>query len=629
MAGQDFVLDFKFGGNAEFLARLESLMRRVDSMFDATAEDIKDTTTATNELNKAAKNATPGIEKMSGGLSHLASALKSVVAGYAGFQGLQKLWSFGNGSIDLYNQQFRQERQLETVLKNKGMGDEFNDIKQHAANIQGRTIYGDEAMIAGAGELATYVSSASSMKRMMDLLTNYAAGMTGGGEVTPQQMVDLATGLGKAFDGTYEAMRKKGFDTSELEKIAKAEEIIEKQSKGEAGKLSADDREALRFFNEMKRQGMTVEDMKITALENSMGDWKGLAEAFANTDEGKIIQIKNTIGDMREDLGKRLLPVVANLMEKVSDNLPKIQKMMDSLGNAFITIGDALASHLGQFMELGSLIADVVSFASEFPTMSGIVVMSVMALGNAFSNAGDGAKKLAADSAEAASEVDKLGMKIDGATVNMGKMLTKSGLLIGGAGVTAGFSAMSMDNSDADNTVGMLKAMGLAAAFGAEKFGAMGAAIGVASVALGGLLSTLYQYIKTSNESGKVIEEIEERDKDMKTVLRFRKEMKEGNAAGSTNYMRALSEFEAKWGSLDGSYLVEGFEGRGISGKALEEAMKKNINVKVGSDNTITQNVTMETSLSEASVVMRTNLREFIQEQLVLDSKSIGAMMSL
>lgn len=611
MAGENFVLDFKFGGNAEFLARLESLMRRVDRMFESTAEDIEETTQATNELNKAAKNATPGIEKMSGGLSRLAGALKSVAASYIGLQGVRKVWDFGNESIDLYNMQLRQERQLQTVLGNKGLGSEFQGIKEHAASIQGRTIYGDEAMIAGAGELATYVKSADSMKRMMDLLANYAAGMTGGGEVTPQQMVDLATGLGKAFDGTYDAMRKKGFDVSGLQKITRAVELQEQMTKGEGPKkLSSDDREALQFLRDNK--GKSIEDLKIEALEEALADWSGLAETFAQTDEGKIIQIKNAIGDMKEDLGKTLLPVVANIMTKVRDNLPKIQKMMESLGNAFIAIGDMLSDHMDHFMMIGEALAKVVNFVAEFPALSAGTVMALVAIKNGFM--------------ETAFAAGDLEMKLQSTNAELLKMHKTSALLIGGAGAAAGFMSYSSGASEADNVSSGLKGMAMAAAFGASQFGAMGAAIGAASVALGGLISGVYQLWQASKDADKTIEQIEEQNKAYDRLIKFKKEMKEGVAGASVNYMREVAAFEAKYGSLAGSHFMEGIEG--WKSDAITQASNGTTNVKVNSDNRVTQNVNMETSIAEAYAVMRTTLREFIDETIRTQDIFEGAEMA-
>jgi len=57
----------------------------------------------------------------------------------------------------------------------------YDAILAKASEIQGAGIYGDEAMIAGAAEFATYFSDANAILSMMDTLTDYAMGMSGGG----------------------------------------------------------------------------------------------------------------------------------------------------------------------------------------------------------------------------------------------------------------------------------------------------------------------------------------------------------------------------------------------------------------------------------------------------------------
>lgn len=68
----------------------------------------------------------------------------------------------------------------------------YDAITAKASEIQGRGIYGDEAMIAGAAEFATYFSDAEAIMSMMDTLSNYAMGMTGGGAIDATAMVDYA-----------------------------------------------------------------------------------------------------------------------------------------------------------------------------------------------------------------------------------------------------------------------------------------------------------------------------------------------------------------------------------------------------------------------------------------------------
>ena len=55
--------------------------------------------------------------------------------------------------------QTRVETQLGTVLRNMGVGNEgFNAITQHARDLQKQTMFSNRAMIAGAGELSTYLT---------------------------------------------------------------------------------------------------------------------------------------------------------------------------------------------------------------------------------------------------------------------------------------------------------------------------------------------------------------------------------------------------------------------------------------------------------------------------------------
>ena len=274
-----FNLDFKFGGNAEFLVKLESLLQRIDARFDSFEEDVKESTQATDKMADAVDDLNDSFKDGVGAMSSFGEKLKDIAKYYLSFQaimaGAERVWSFGMQSMDAFATQERAENQLKGVMKNRGNLDQFQNIKDYAAEIQGRSIYGDEAMIRGAGELATYVKGTQSLKSMMDLLTDYAAGMTGGGEVSPEQMESLATGLGMAYDGNYMAMRRKGFDTSKLEALDAIVEnggvwgAKERQKYGDVL-----DEDTLKKIREYK--GVT-EQMRVDALQESLKDWKGLS----------------------------------------------------------------------------------------------------------------------------------------------------------------------------------------------------------------------------------------------------------------------------------------------------------------------------------------------------------------
>lgn len=363
-----FNLDFKFGGNAEFLVKLESLLQRIDARFDSFEDDVKESTQATDKMADAVDDLNDSFKEGVGAMSSFGEKLKDIAKYYLSFQairaGAERVWSFGMQSMDAFATQERAENQLKGVMKNRGNLDQFQNIKDYAAQIQGRSIYGDEAMIRGAGELATYVKGTGSLKSMMDLLTDYAAGMTGGGEVSPEQMESLATGLGMAYDGNYMAMRRKGFDTSKLEALdALAESggvwgAAERKKYGDV--LSAD------LIRQARAAGGVTEQMRVDALKESLKDWQGLSDTVNDLDSSAIIRFNNALGDLRENVGKRIYPIFNGLVATLEEKMPMIEAFFDRIGDMFTTMSDSFASHLDSIFEIGSHLADILPEIVEF-----------------------------------------------------------------------------------------------------------------------------------------------------------------------------------------------------------------------------------------------------------------------
>lgn len=370
MAGvsEVFNLDFKFGGNAEFLSRLEKLLERVDARFESTSDDISDATDDIKEMADAVDDLNDSFKNGVNSLTTFGEKLKDIAKYYLSFQalrtGAERIWSFGMQSMDAYSTQERAENQLKGVMKNRGTLDQFQTIKDYAAQIQGRSIYGDEAMIKGAGELATYVKGTGSLKSMMDLLTDYAAGMTGGGEVSPEQMESLATGLGMAYDGNYMAMRRKGFDTSRLEALDAIAETGGRWGAKERKKygdiLSEDD------IKQIRELGGVSEQMRVDALKESLKDWQGLSDAVNDLDSSALIRFNNRLGDLREKIGQDIYPAFNQLVAAIDSNMPAIEALFDSFGHSFELIADTIKNNMEPIIDFGTYISEFLPQFVEF-----------------------------------------------------------------------------------------------------------------------------------------------------------------------------------------------------------------------------------------------------------------------
>lgn len=233
----------------------------------------------------------------------------------------------------------------------------YDAILAKASEIQGAGIYGDEAMIAGAAEFATYFSDANAILSMMDTLTDYAMGMSGGGALDTEAMVDYATGLGKIMSGSYDAMTKKGFEFTDTQKAIIEGTATEAQIVAELGE---------------EYLGMS-QDMQAAAAINAViaEGWGGLYEAMSNTPEGKLIQLNNALGDIKENVGAGIYPAVLNFINVFQQNLPQIETAAMGLATMLGFVISLLTGMVEGAISFGTAVADNWSWIG--PLVYGII----------------------------------------------------------------------------------------------------------------------------------------------------------------------------------------------------------------------------------------------------------------
>ena len=242
-------------------------------------------------------------------IDKVTAPVKSMISAVSKLMGMGTLASTvlgGMSVVDMLSASSSQgtvEKQLETVLANVTDSENAMDrLKSKASSMQSDTMYGDEAYLAGAAELATYLSDVNALEKAMEVLSDYAAGMSGGAEVSIEQMVNYATQLGKALNGpdaAFDGLTKKGFAFSEAQ-----EEIL--------------------------KSDLTSDMEKISVLAEVIGEsWDGLAEAFANTPTARVTQFKNAWGDMKEVIGGKLWPSVGGFFQMLSTKIPAVQSLLE------------------------------------------------------------------------------------------------------------------------------------------------------------------------------------------------------------------------------------------------------------------------------------------------------------
>ncbi len=206
--------------------------------------------------NKAAK----GADKVSKGMSGLA---KSALAAGAAYFGARGIINGVRSAVDAFAVQERAEQSLQTAL-----GKTSSKLLAQASALQQVTMFGDEATIQQMAFLGSIGMTEEQISKIIPVA------------------MDLATATGMTLES---AVRNTAKTFSGLA--------------GELGELVPQLRD------------LTAEEMKAGKAVEVMADlFGGQATAATDTLEGKIAQFNNSLGDLGEQMGEMLLPVITNVI---------------------------------------------------------------------------------------------------------------------------------------------------------------------------------------------------------------------------------------------------------------------------------------------------------------------------
>lgn len=319
-------------GDGNMTAGLEKNLQKANKAASDTAKQARKITDGMKEATKETNGLTSAFDRMKG-------AVTGLVAAYAGFKGISALVGFGKGSIESFNIQNRAERMLEFGMRQNGTASRSGELKKFASTLQQNTMYGDEALLTAAAGWQNKIRGVDNSKRMMSLVADYAAKSTGGGAVDAGAMRGFSQQLMQALSGRAISLKAQGFDISAIEEL-----------------------------NERRRKGQKItEDMEVEALERVLAPVRGMASELANTDEGKILQLKNTIGDMREEVGRELLPIVGELASSMKDNLPVLKTIFEGLRDVIKSFLETIKKHIGEIRTFALVFSDVLKLFAQAP----------------------------------------------------------------------------------------------------------------------------------------------------------------------------------------------------------------------------------------------------------------------
>lgn len=199
-------------------------------------------------LNQA-KGELGGFQKTS--KSMFSDIQKAAIAAFS----VTAVFQYAKVAVQAANQQQQAETKLLNALK--GRADATREIGKLASELQGKTLFGDEATIEAAAQLAVFIKNEEQIKRLLPALQDMAT-------VLKMDLAQAASLVGKSIGSSTNALARYGIS---IEGAAGSAERAE----------SAIDTLTKKFF--------------------------GQSEAAAKTGSGAVTQLKNAIGDLNEQVG--------------------------------------------------------------------------------------------------------------------------------------------------------------------------------------------------------------------------------------------------------------------------------------------------------------------------------------
>lgn len=248
-------------------------------------------------------------------------------------------------AMGAYQIQSAAETKLTEIYKTR-MGATKGAAKQTmklASALQKEGVIGDEVTLSGAQQLATFAKYPKTVNKLLPAMGNLLAQQKGV-NATSEDAVNIGNLMGKVMQGQTGALKRVGitFDENQ-EKI-------------------------LKYGTEEERAATLAE-----VITSNVGN---MNKTMAKTPEGKIQQMKNSLGDMAEEVGRVLAPALANLAKWVSTKvIPKLEKFFQFM-NEHPRIKKLALVITGLAVAIGPLLMAISTFIKLWTTLK--IVMSAM-----------------------------------------------------------------------------------------------------------------------------------------------------------------------------------------------------------------------------------------------------------
>lgn len=273
---------------------VKNLMVRAGADFSAITKQA-------NKAKSSMKGMHTSISKSCSGITAAASKMNKVLGAIGVGLSVTAVVSAAKSAKKEYDEQAEASAKLAQVMRNTmgARSEEIKSIEDYIDALERTGVVTGDVQTAGAQELATYLQLSDSLKTLIPVMNDMVAQQYGIG-ASAESAVSIATMLGKVMNGQTSALSRYGYS------FTAAQEAV------------------LKYGTEAQRAAVLAE-----VVGESVG---GMNAALAATPNGRLQQVSNTLGRIKESFGQAVNQVLV-LFIPVLNTLCGVLERVAALAN--------------------------------------------------------------------------------------------------------------------------------------------------------------------------------------------------------------------------------------------------------------------------------------------------------
>lgn len=286
------------------MAVVKNLMVRAGADFSAITKQA-------NKASRSMRGMQQSVSRSCNMMTKDASGLKGILGAVGVALSLHAIASAAKDAAAAFDKQVEGEMKLAKVMR-KTMGasnGQIQSILDLVSAQQELGIVGDEAQLAGAQQLAGFLKTTDALKTLIPLMNDMAV-KAAGFNATEETAASVATSLGKAMNGQVTALQRMGYVFSDAQK------------------------QIMQYGTEADKAAVLTE-----VVGARVG---GMNAALAATPTGRMMQLSNALGDIKEQFGQAVrtvstvfLPILNTVGRMLAGIASMANKVAQTIANVF------------------------------------------------------------------------------------------------------------------------------------------------------------------------------------------------------------------------------------------------------------------------------------------------------